>query len=178
MKKLVVLLTIVAVLVCSVLSVSAATAQEQVIDALKAIPAAANNGNVVEKTQVALKKVNPTDAQCAQIVTWLGELKTAVPTDKGPKASAYTAAEKQAVLDFIDKVAKLLGYKYEAKTSATGDMVLTVFNADGSTLLSYDAAIIQITGVNEFNTSYLYLAAGLVLLAAAGAFVVIRKKNA
>ena len=107
MKKLVVLLTIVAVLVCSVLSVSAATAQEQVIDALKAIPAT-KNGNVVAKTEIALKKVNPTDAQCAQIVTWLGELKTAFPTDKGPKASAYTAAEKQAVLDFIDKVAKLL----------------------------------------------------------------------
>ena len=69
-------------------------------------------------------------------------------------------------------------YTYEVVHFENGtDYGIKLVAPDNSVALEYTDGVIKATGVEDTNNSaYIYLGAALVVLALAGAFVVVRKK--
>ena len=180
MKKLVVLLTLVAVFAFSMISASAATTDD-LIKALEAIPAA-NNAEFHAGAIKMIKEANFTSEQIDKLIPVLNDLKTAVPTNKGAAAKNYTKAEVDKVFDAIDKACEITNYSYtvtDYKTSAGGaDFGIKVMAPDKTVALEYTDGVVKSTGVNEGtnNYSYLYLVGAVVAVALVGAVIVMRKK--
>ncbi len=176
MKKFVVVLTIIAVLVCSMLSVSAAT-KDDLIAKLGEIPAAKNEV-FYEGAVKFIKDADLTEEQIAKLIPLLEEAKTILPTNDGTAARDYTKEQREKVFDILDEGCEITGYSYKIVTYEKGeDVGIKLYAPDKSVALEYTDGIIKATGVEDTNNSaYIYLAAAIVVLALAGAFVVVRKK--
>ncbi len=180
MKKLLVLLTLVAVLAFSMISVSAATTND-LIDALEAIPAA-NNKEFHDGAVKMIKEANFTSEQIDKLIPILNELKTAVPTNKGAAARNYTKAEVEQVFAALDKACAITNYSYKVtdyKTSTGGsDFGIKIYAPDKSVALEYTDGVVKATGVEESTNdfAYLYLVSGVLVVGLVGAVIVMRKK--
>ncbi len=180
MKKIVVLLTLVAVFAFSMISASAATTDD-LIKALEAIPAA-NNAEFYDGAVKMIKEANFTTEQIDKLIPVLQELKAAVPTNKGAAARNYTKAEVDKVFEALDKACEITKYDYTVtnyKTSTGGaDFGIKVIAPDKTVVLEYTDGIVKATGVEEStnNYSYLYLLGAVVAVGLIGAVVIIRKK--
>ncbi|MBE7092815.1 MAG: hypothetical protein E7365_06525 [Clostridiales bacterium] len=176
MKKLVVVLTIVAVLVCSMFSVSAAT-KDDLIAKLGEIPAAKNE-SFYEGAVKMIKDSDLTAEQIDKLIPLLEEAKTILPKNEGASARDYTKEQRDKIFDILDRGCEITGYSYEVVTYENGkDFGIKLYAPDKSVALEYTDGIIKATGVEDANNSaYIYLAAAIVVLALAGAFVVVRKK--
>lgn len=176
MKKFVVVLTIVAVLVCSMLSVSAAT-KDELIAKLGEIPAAKNEV-FYEGAVKFIKDADITEDQIAKLIPLLEEAKTILPENNGAAAKDYTKEQVKKISDILDKGCEITGYTYEVVHFEKGtDYGIKLYAPDKSVALEYTDGVIKATGVEDANNSaYIYLAAAVVVLALAGAFVVVRKK--
>ena len=110
------------------------------------------------------------------------EAKIAVPENKGPAARNYTKEQRDKILELVDQACDVVNYSYEVtylKTSTGGtDWALTLKDENGKTALVYTDGIVKATGVNDSasNLTHLWLVAGVTLILAAGAVVVVRKK--
>ncbi len=180
MKKFVVLLTLIAVFAFSMVSASAATTDD-LIKALEAIPAA-NNKEFHDGAVKMIKEANFTSDQIDKLIPILEDLKTAVPTNKGPAARNYTKAEVDKVFEALDKACAITKYSYKVtdyKTSTGGsDFGIKVYAPDKSVALEYTDGIVKATGVEDTTTGYeyLYLAGGAVVIALIAAVIVMRKR--
>ena len=180
MKKIVVLLTLVAVFAFSMISASAATTDD-LIKALEAIPAA-NNAEFHDGAVKMIKEADFTAEQIDKLLPILQELKTAVPTNKGAAARNYTKAEVDKVFAALDKACEITKYTYKLtdfKTTTGGsDWGIVIYAPDKTVALEYTDGVVKSTGVEEANNnfSYLYLAGGAVVVALIGAVIVMRKK--
>ena len=176
MKKFVVVLTIIAVLVCSMLSVSAAT-KDELIAKMGEIPAAKNEV-FYEGAVKFIKDAELTEDQIAKLVPLLEEAKTILPKNEGAAARDYTKEQIKKIFAILDKGCEITGYTYEVVHFEKGtDFGIRLYDADKAVALEYTDGIIKATGVEDANNSaYIYLAAAVVVLALAGAFVVVRKK--
>ena len=176
MKKFVVVLTIIAVLVCSMLSVSAAT-KDELIAKMGEIPAAKNEV-FYEGAVKFIKDAELTEDQIAKLIPLLEEAKTILPKNEGAAARDYTNEQIKKIFDILDRGCEITGYTYEVVHFEKGtDYGIKLIAPDKSVALEYTDGIIKATGVEDANNSaYIYLAAAIVVLALAGAFVVVRKK--
>lgn len=176
MKKFVVVLTIIAVLVCSMLSVSAAT-KEDLIDKMSEIPAAKNEV-FYEGAKKLIRNSDLTSEQIDKLIPLLEEAKTVLPVNEGPAARDYTKEQQKKIFNILDRGCEVTGYSYEVVYFENGtDYGIKLYDADKAVVLEYTDGIIKATGVEDTNNSaYIYLAAAIVVLALAGAFVVVRKK--
>lgn len=180
MKKLVVLLTLVAVFAFSMISASAATTDD-LIKALEAIPAA-NNAEFHDGAVKMIKEANLTTEQIDKLIPVLNDLKTAVPTNKGAAARNYTKEEIDKVFDSLDKACEITKYSYtvtDYKSSTGGaDFGIKVMAPDKTVALEYTDGVVKATGVEEnaSNYSYLYLVGAVVAVALVGAVIIMRKK--
>ncbi len=97
--------------------------------------------------------------------------------DKGGSAHHYTKAEIDSVLNLIDEACDVLGYTYTFKASAKAqhknDIVLSVFDASGKQVYSFDGDVIKQTGFDATAVFVTVSALGVALLAAA---VLVAKK--
>lgn len=182
MKKLVVVLSLIAIFVCGALGANAATKQE-LIDYLGTIPSAIENKEVFYNGAVQLIKDSDfTEAQMDELLALLEKAKAAVPENKGPAAANYTKEQRDAVLALVDQACDVVNYSYEVthlKTAEGGtDWGLTIKDENNKKVLVYTDGIVKATGINDAanNVSYLWLAAGVALILAAGAVVIVRKK--
>ena len=176
MKKFVVVLTIIAVLVCSVLSVSAAT-KDELIAKLEQIPAAKNQ-SFYEGAVKFIKDADLTAEQIDKLIPLLEEAKTILPENEGTSARDYTPEQREKIFEILDEGCEITDYTYEVVHFENGtDYGIKLVAPDNSVALEYTDGIIKATGVEDTNNSaYIYLGAALVVLALAGAFVVVRKK--
>lgn len=180
MKKLAVLLILVAVFTFSMVSASAATTDD-LIAALEAIPAA-NNKEFHDGAVKMIKEANFTTEQIDKLIPVLQDLKTAVPENKGAAARNYTKAEVDKVFDALDKACAITNYSYKVtdyKTSTGGaDFEIKVYAPDKSVALEYTDGVVKATGVEENtnNFAYLYLVGGVIVAGLVGAVIVMRKK--
>lgn len=182
MKKLVVVLSIIAIFVCGALGANAATKQE-LIDYLGTIPSAIENKETFYNGAVQLIKDSDfTEVQMDQLLALLKEAKAAVPENKGASAADYTKEQRNKVLELVDKACKVVNYSYEVTHLKTAegetDWALTFKDENGKTAFVYTDGVVKATGVLDqaSNASYLWLAAGVALILAAGAVVIVRKK--
>ncbi len=176
MKKLLVILTVVAILACSMISVSAAT-KDDLIAKLGEIPAAKNETFY----EGAVKFINDADLTTEQIdklIPLLEEAKTILPKNDGTAARDYTDEQVDKIFDILDKGCEITNYTYETVTYENGkDFGIKLYGPDKKVALEYTDGVIKATGIEDSNSSaYVYLAAAVVVLALAGAFVVVRKK--
>lgn len=95
-------------------------------------------------------------------------------TDKGGSAHNYTRAEISSVLALVDEACDVLGYTYtfnaSAKAQHKGDVVLSVFDANGKQVYKFDGDVVKQTGFDATATFVTVSLLGCALLAAA-AFV-------
>ena len=182
MKKLVVVLSIIAIFVCGALGANAATKQE-LIDYLGTIPSAIENKEIFYNGAVQLiKDSNFTEAQMDELLALLKEAKAVVPENKGPAARNYTKEQRNKILELVDEACEVVNYSYEVthlKTAEGGtDWALTIKDENGKTALVYTDGIVKATGVLDKanNATYLWLVAGVALILAAGTVVIVRKK--
>ena len=182
MKKLVVVLSIIAVFVCGALGANAATKQD-LIDYLGTIPSAIENKEIFYNGAVQLIKDSDfTEAQMEELLNLLKEAKAAVPENKGPAAVNYTKEQRAKVLELVEEACDVVNYSYEVthlkNADGSTDWALTFKDENGKTALVYTDGIVKATGVLDQanNTTYLWLAAGVALILAAGAAVIVRKK--
>lgn len=176
MKKLLVVLTIVAVFVCSMFSVSAAT-KDDLIAKMGEIPAAKNE-SFYDGAVKLIKDADLTAEQIDKLLPLLEEAKTVLPENKGAAAKNYTKDQINKVFDIIDKGCEITGYSYEVIKFDNGkDFGVKFYDAEKKVVLEYTDGIVKSTGIEDANNSaYVYLAAGVIVLALAGVFVVVRKK--
>lgn len=182
MKKILAIITLVVVFVCGAVSVSAATKQD-LIDKLGTIPAAIENKEVFYNGAVqVINNSNFTEAQMDALLAILDEVKVAIPTNKGPAARNYTEAERNAGLTALKKGCAAVNYSYEVTTLKTAegeaDFAIKLYDNNNKLVLVYTDGIIKATGVeanNNFN--YIWLAAGVLAVAAAGVVVFVNKKK-
>lgn len=176
MKKLVVVLTVVAILVCSMLSVSAAT-KDDMIAKLGEIPAAKNE-SFYEGAVKFIKDADLTTDQIDKLIPLLEEAKTIIPANKGTAARDYTKEQVDKIFAILDKGCAITNYSYEVVAFENGsDYGIRFYTPDSKVALEYTDGVIKATGIEDSNSSaYIYLVAGVVVLALAGAFVVVRKK--
>ncbi len=176
MKKFVVFLTIIAVLVCSMVSVSAVT-KDDLIAKLEEIPTAHNE--VFHDGAVKfIKNADLTEDQIAKLIPILEEAKTIIPKNEGAAARDYTKEQRDQIFKLFKKGCEITGYTYEVVYFEKGtDYGIKLYAPDKTVALEYTDGIIKATGVDDVNNSaYIYLAAAIVVLALAGVFVVVRKK--
>ena len=179
MKKLVVILTLVVVFACTMISASAATTDD-LIKALEAIPAA-NNAEFHDGAVKMIKQANFSSEQIEKLIPILEKVKAQVPTNKGVAAKNYTQAEIDNVFAALDEACKVTGYSYKVtdyKTGTSGsDFGIKFYAPDNSVALEYTDGIVKTTGIEDANNnSYIYLVAGVAVVALIGAVVVMRKK--
>lgn len=176
MKKFVVVLTIIAVLVCSMLSVSATT-KDELIAKLDEIPAAKNEV-FYDGAVKFIKNADLTAEQIDKLIPLLEEAKTIIPKNEGAAARDYTPEQRKKIFEILDEGCEITDYSYEVVYFEKGtDFGIKLIAPDNSVALEYTDGIIKATGVEDTNNSaYIYLGAAIVVLALAGAFVVVRKK--
>ena len=182
MKKLVVILSVIAIFVCGALGANAATKQD-LIDYLGTIPSAIENKEIFYNGAVQLIKDSDfTAEQMDALLELLKEAKTAIPENKGPAAADYTKEQRDKVLALVDEACKVVDYSYEVTHLKTADgatdWALTFKDDAGKKVLVYTDGVVKATGINDSanNVTYLWLAAGVALILAAGAVVIVRKK--
>ncbi len=178
MKKLVVFLTIVAILVSSMFTVSAAT-KDDLIAKLNEIPAAKNE-SFYEGAVKLIKDSDLTSEQIDKLIPLLEEAKTVLPANDGAAARDYTDEQIEKIFDILDRGCAITNYSYEATAFKGNDFGIILYKNISATekeaVLEYTDGIIKATGVEDSSNAYVYLIAGAVVLALAGAFLAIRKK--
>ena len=176
MKKLIVILAIISLVVCSMFTVSAAT-EDDLIAKLKEIPAA-NNEQFLNGAIKLIKEEKFTEEEINKLIPLLEEAKTVLPEDKGTAARNYSQDQIDKVFELLDKACEITGCSYEANTDRKGDYGITLYGSDGAVKLEYTDGKINATGVESSNNaSVIYLVAGVLVLAVAGAVIVMRKRE-
>ncbi len=176
MKKILVMLMIVALLVCSAISVSAAT-EDDLIAKLKEIPAA-NNASFLNGAIKLIKEQDFTEGEIDQLILILDRAKAILPENKGAAARNYTPQQIQGIIALLDEACTVTNYSYKFEVLPSRDTTVDFFNDKGELILEYNDGKVNATGVEEtLGNGYIYLAAGLAVLVAAGAFIVIRKRE-
>ncbi len=188
MKKFFVTLAAVAVVVCSAFSVSAAT-KDQLISKMEEIPTA-NNAVFHDGAVRVIKEANFTEAQMDKLIPILEEAHKVLPENKGAAARNYTKDQIDKIFKLLDEACAITGYSYKVtafnstdnngNTVQGGDFGLLLYDNNKKLVLEYTDGIIKKTGEDATvnSISYVYLAAGILVLASAAAVVVVRKKNA
>lgn len=129
----------------------------------------------------SLRNISISDAQAEQILVLIKEVKAYVNVDKGHSLHFYTDAEKNFVLDRVDKACKILDLTYKvipkplADDEHVGDIIFVFYDASGKKIFEFDGDIIKKTNVPTTQTTnnIVYLSGLLMLFAAS---VLIYKK--
>ena len=177
MKKFFVLLTAICLVLSMAVSVSAAT-NDDLIKKLEEIPAA-NNKSFHDGAVRIIKEENLPADQIDKLIPLLEEAKQVLPENKGAAARDYTVEQVEKIFDILDRACEITGYSYVVTTFEKGtDVGIKVYRPDQSLMLEYTDGVIKATGVEETKSAlpYVYLACGALLLASAGAVIIIRKK--
>jgi hypothetical protein len=179
MRKLLVFLTIVVLLVSSMFTVSAAT-KDQLIAKLGEIPAAKNE-SFYDGAVKFIKDSDITPEQIDKLLPLLEEAKTIVPKNDGTSARDYTDAQVDKIFDILDKGCEITDHSYETTTYKGDDFGIIIYKNVSATekeaVVEYTDGVVKATGVaDNSNSAYVYLVAGVVVLALAGVFLAIRKK--
>ncbi|MBR2860991.1 MAG: hypothetical protein IKB86_04045 [Clostridia bacterium] len=176
MKKLIVILAIISLVVCSMFTVSAAT-EDDLIAKLKEIPAA-NNEQFLNGAIKLIKEEKFTEEEINKLIPLLEEAKTVLPEDKGTAARDYTDAQVDKVFELLDEACEITGCSYETTIDKNNDYGIVLYGSDNEVKLEYTDGKVNATGVESANNaSVIYLVAGVLVLAAAGAVIVMRKRE-
>ena len=157
MKKFVVVLMIIAVLVCSMVSVSAATTDD-LIAKLEEVPAAHNK--VFHDGAVKfIKNADLPSEQIDKLIPILEKAKTIIPKNDGAAARDYTKEQRDQIFKLFKEGCEITGYTYEVVYYEKGtDYGIRLYGPDKKVALEYTDGIIKATGVEEANNSaYIYL---------------------
>ncbi|MBP5661626.1 MAG: hypothetical protein J6X30_00540 [Clostridia bacterium] len=173
MKKFLIVLVALSVVVCGLFTVSAASKQE-LIAKMEEVPASHNtvfhDGAVREIENASL-----TSAQIDKLIELLDQAKTILPKNEGARAADYTPEQRAQIFALLDQACAETGYTYEIDREHTDGFRVHVYQPNGEKAFIYDNGGILKAGENDF--SYLYLVSGVLLLAAAGTVIALRKKE-
>ncbi len=175
MKKLIVILTVMVVMACSMVTVSAAS-KDALIEKMKEVPAA-NNGIFYNGAVAEIKKAKLTEEQIDKLIVILDKAKTIIPKNDGTKARDYTKEQQKQVIDLLNEACEITGYSYKILHEGGGSFELIVYTPEKTVAFIYDdGQLVGKTGA-EFNPTYLCLAGAVLALASAAAVIIFRKKS-
>lgn len=181
MKKIIAVLAIVSILVCSALCVSAASTKDDLIKAMEAVPAA--NNKVFHNGAVQMiKSTDMTPDQIDKLIVLLQKAKEILPENLGSSARNYSEDQVKAIFALMDEGCKIMGWSYTGtmKTQLGNEFGIILKDGNGNTLLTYTDGIIPVrpTGENDTINPMLWVVLGVAaVVMAAGAVVVIKRRN-
>ncbi len=176
MKKLIVVLTILAVLACSMMTVSAAS-KDQLIAAIKEIPVVRDNEGLYNSIVAEIKKIDLSSDEIDKLLVIADKANDIVPTGSGLTADSYTTEQKKEILKLMDQASAITGYSYKIESNGNGSVEMQVFNEDGKVAMVYDGEKLVAKTGSEFNPAYLCVAGATLALASAAAVIIFRKKS-
>ena len=135
----------------------------------------------------AAKSVEITDEQAAQILPLITKAVNAIGADNGksvvmPKTGEVRYSEQavETVFDCIGQICAIMGWTYKvtpvANPQHVGDIIFTVYDANGRQIFSYDGDVVADTSAASDNSAVILAAAGVLLLAGVAAVVFSRKR--
>lgn len=164
--------------VMAVVPASAASPKEAIVDALKEYVPAEYLDKHLPTVENILQQLEITEEQAAGVVGCIVAADEAV-DDHHHSLHLFTAEEREAVLEQLDKACKILSVRYELKMSDdpkhAGDQVAVFYKADGTKLADVDFDPVKKTSTpNDVNVEFIVLA--VLLMAAAITTAVYAKK--
>jgi len=151
---------------------------------IKTVPIA-NNSVYYDALCEIIDKAQLSSAEIDKLITLCDNAIDTKIEDKGTAPNAYTHKERQQILAIIDKACEVSNLTYTAADLTTEYATFTVYQPvydnDGKVVGKKTAFVITPntvakTGINEFNSNYLYLLAGLALAVTAVSVIIIKKK--
>lgn len=180
MKKLLVMIAVLALSVSAFAFSASAATKEDVVNKVKDVLSDDYAYLYVVQLETVLNVVNPSAEVCDQLIA-LVDKNVGLIEDKGPSLHEYTQDEIDMLLADFDTAAKALGVTYEfvevPKGQHAGDLKVIIYY-NGEKITEIDGDAIATTGAEESVSLVWPIALGAVLLTAAAAFVFGKKVRA
>lgn len=179
MKKIISLLIAFMLVFSLTANVAFASPRSDVLDALSET-VIGNHADQMQQVRNILGQVSINDAQAKQIIGYINEGAATVTVDKGSSIHDYSDEEQALAKELFAKACKVLNLTYEANTKHNavhgGDVEYSVYDASGKLLGILDGD--TKTDAISTNASVYYISGAVVLVLAAVAVLVIRKRQA
>jgi hypothetical protein len=193
MKKIFALLVAIVLLSVAVFPASAAS-KDELLEAFKEVSI---SKRVMTDLENLASAYDITEEQGDRLMVLVGQLKEALPEDKGPgyanpdgnedyfgtEKYPYTEEQLDKVMGIIAEACDVLGFTYDFIASEDpkhpGDIKVVFYDSEGRLAYQYDGDLIKKTDVveEESESSVLLLVGGISVIALAGACVVLKKKE-
>ncbi len=165
MKKILslamVCLLMMSLMVMAVLPASAASAQDDIVAALKERVPAEYLNQYLPAVENILQQLEITDEQADQIIACIAATDDAM-ADYHYSLHLFTAEERAAALKQLDAVCDILNVRYELKLSQdsdhNNDQVAVFYKADGTKLADVDFDVKKTNTPSQMSVEYIVLA--------------------
>lgn len=175
MKKIVALLLVSLLAVAMIVPVSAATPQQDIITAFKNEVPEKYQAEYLPLVENVLQQLDIDADQAAIVVDCIEACGDKIKADKGGSLSEYTSEEQAFILGKFDEACDALNLTYELVPSENpthkNDVTCIVYTAEGKKMADVDSDAVKKTDVAD-SVNYSYALAAIVLaLGAAAAFL-------
>lgn len=168
------------VMASAVVSVSAATPKESMIDACEEYMPEPLLKEYLPLIENILRQISVTQDQADQVIDCIKESREFFKEYKGVTLHLYTPEERLFAVDMVARVCEILGltakYSYSTDADHHNDLVCEIYNADGQLLGILDGDAVKKTNAPESDVNYTYVVLAAVLLVGAAGAVVAGKK--
>ncbi len=179
MKRIISLLAALIMVFGLTANIAFASPRSDVLDALSETVIGKHEAQMQQIRNI-LGQVQINDDQAKQIIAYINEGASIVTEDKGSSIHDYSDAEQELARDLFDKACKVLDLTYESapKKNAVheGDVTFNIYDASGKLLGILDGD--TKTDAVSTNASVYYISGAVVLVMAAAAVLVVRKRQA